>query len=412
LSDSETLVRVEHVSKKFCKSLKRSLWYGVRDTLHELNPFVPKEEQEATDGNASFQLPELRRDEFWAVRDISFELKRGECLGIIGHNGAGKSTLLKMLNGLIKPDTGRIEMRGCIGALIELGAGFNPILTGRENIYSKGAVLGFTKREMDGKFDAIVDFAEIGDFLDMPVQHYSSGMKVRLGFAVSAQMDPDVLIIDEVLAVGDMAFRMKCLNLIGRLRQSAALILVSHAMPQIARACTSGMVLQDGCVDVGPTSASEAIERHQGSSPTGERITMVTSGFHYCGCSVGGNREGESAVLRLGDPLRVSARIEVEEARQGVFAWAVVWNQEARPVGAVMDDGRANRVSLSEGMNSVEIVVPSLALRNGKYSVSISIKNENNRVTLLRIDNAVDFQVVGAPSTTSDVLFQGEVCVR
>ena len=150
----------------------------------------------------SFAPPNLRKDEFWAVRDVSFEVRRGECLGLIGHNGAGKSTLLKMLNSLNRPDSGRITMRGRVGALIELNAGFNPILTGRENIYNQAALLGFSKKETDAKFDAIVDFSEIEEFLDMPVQNYSSGMRVRLGFAVAAQMEPDILLIDEVLAVG------------------------------------------------------------------------------------------------------------------------------------------------------------------------------------------------------------------
>ena len=190
--DDEVLVKVEGVSKKFCRDLKRSLWYGMKDISSELFGI--------------HQNGQLRKNEFWAVNDVNFELKRGECLGLIGHNGAGKSTLLKMLNGLIKPDKGTITMQGRIGALIELGAGFNPILTGRENIYNNGAVLGFSKKEIDEKFDAIVDFAEIDEFIDTPVQNYSSGMKVRLGFAVAAQMEPDVLIIDEVLAVGDIGF--------------------------------------------------------------------------------------------------------------------------------------------------------------------------------------------------------------
>ena len=190
---NDVLVKVEGVSKKFCRNLKRSLWYGVKDISSELF--------------GSTKNSQLRPKEFWAVDDVSFELKRGECLGLIGHNGAGKSTLLKMLNGLIKPDKGKITMKGRIGALIELGAGFNPILTGRENIYNNGAVLGFSKKEIDAKFDAIIEFAEIDDFIDTPVQNYSSGMKVRLGFAVAAQMEPDVLIIDEVLAVGDVGFR-------------------------------------------------------------------------------------------------------------------------------------------------------------------------------------------------------------
>jgi len=195
---SETLIRVENVSKKFCRSLKKSLWYGMRDLSKEVLG-----RRHGGDG-------ELRPDEFWSVNDVSFELKRGECLGLIGPNGAGKSTLLKMLNGLIKPDQGRIEMRGRVGALIELGAGFNPILSGRENIYVNGSVLGLAKEEIDQKLDEIIEFSELDEFIDSPVQNYSSGMKVRLGFAVAAHMKPDILLIDEVLAVGDIGFRTKC----------------------------------------------------------------------------------------------------------------------------------------------------------------------------------------------------------
>ena len=277
-SEDEVLVRVEGVSKKFCRSLKKSLWYGVCDIASELNPFgrtrafansnqsLTTEDTESTEGNtgvnqltdsaeffeghsqAGLQMDSekltsirsanescasgeqigsdsesvliseicgkkmadgrdregLRDGEFWAVQDVSFELRRGECLGLIGHNGAGKTTLLKMLNGLIKPDAGSITMRGRVGALIALGAGFNPILTGRENIYINGSVLGLTKKEIDAKIDEIIDFAEIREFIDMPVQSYSSGMSVRLGFAVAANLEPDILILDEVLAVGDI----------------------------------------------------------------------------------------------------------------------------------------------------------------------------------------------------------------
>ncbi|HNP68244.1 MAG TPA: polysaccharide ABC transporter ATP-binding protein [Aequorivita sp.] len=229
---NEVLVSVENLSKKFCKDLKTSLWYGVKDLASGLS------------GNKNNR--ELRPKEFWAVKDISFELRRGECLGLIGHNGAGKSTLLKILNGLINPDAGKVTIKGRVGALIELGAGFNPILSGRENIYNNGAILGFTRKEIDEKIEEIIDFAEIREFIDMPVQNYSSGMKVRLGFAVAAQMEPDVLLIDEVLAVGDVAFRMKCYNKILELIDSTAVIFVSHSLSQVSRVCTSAMTMDRG----------------------------------------------------------------------------------------------------------------------------------------------------------------------
>lgn len=219
----KVLVKVENVSKKFCRSLKRSLWYGVQDIAGELL------------GRNGAQA-DLRSKEFWAIKDISFELRRGESLGLIGRNGAGKSTLLRLLNGLIKPDEGRITVRGRTGALIELGAGFNPILTGRENVYVNAAVLGIPRRVVDEVIDEIVDFAELHEFIDTPVQSYSSGMKVRLGFAVAAQLEPDVLLIDEVLAVGDFGFQTKCYARLNELRKSGgATILVSHNMPHIVQ---------------------------------------------------------------------------------------------------------------------------------------------------------------------------------
>jgi len=233
MEEKEVLVKVEGLSKKFCKDLKTSLKYGVQDLFANFG----KNNKEAV----------LREKEFWAVKDINFELRRGECLGLIGHNGAGKSTLLKILNGLINPDEGKVTIKGKVSALIELGAGFNPILSGRENIYNNGAVLGFTREEINNKVEEIIDFAEIREFIDMPVQNYSSGMKVRLGFAVAAQMEPDVLIIDEVLAVGDITFQLKCFNRIGELRKrGVAIVLVSHNLHQITTFSNKGIALSKG----------------------------------------------------------------------------------------------------------------------------------------------------------------------
>lgn len=237
----EVLIKAEGVSKKFAKNLKKSLAYGFSDLTRGI---LGKNTSKA-----------LRKDEFWAVKDVSFEVRRGECLGLIGHNGAGKSTLLKMLNGLIAPDEGTITMHGKIGALIELGAGFNPILTGRENIYNNGAVIGFSKAEIDAKLQDIIAFAELEEFVDMPVQNYSSGMRVRLGFAIAAQMEPDILLIDEVLAVGDIGFRAKCYDAISTIFKNSCVIFVSHSMPQVARMCDSVLNLNKGkCEHIGLTS--------------------------------------------------------------------------------------------------------------------------------------------------------------
>ena len=231
---SDVLVRAEGVSKKYSRNLMKSLWYGVKDTLGDLA---------GRDGTTD----KLRPSEFWALNNVSFELRRGQCLGLIGRNGAGKTTLLKLLTGLIKPDNGRIEIRGRLGALIALGAGFNPVLSGRENIYVNAAVLGLSRREINEKIDKIIDFADIDEFIDAPVQSYSSGMVVRLGFAVATATEPDVLLLDEVLAVGDVGFQAKCFNTLAEFRKrGTAFILVSHNMHAIAQHCDQVIYVRHG----------------------------------------------------------------------------------------------------------------------------------------------------------------------
>jgi lipopolysaccharide transport system ATP-binding protein len=187
------------------------------------------------------------REYFWALKDVSFEIRRGETVGLIGANGAGKSTLLKILSRITSPSSGRFEVKGRLGALIEVGAGFHPELTGRENVYLNGAIMGMRKDEIDSKFDRIIDFAEIGQFLDTPTKHYSSGMEVRLGFAVAAHVDPDVLLVDEVLAVGDAAFQAKCLNKLAELkRQDRTIVLVSHNLANIVQHCDRVLWIDHG----------------------------------------------------------------------------------------------------------------------------------------------------------------------
>ncbi len=257
---TDTLVKLENVGKKFCRSFRQSLWYGVQDLGSELMGL--------TSGRAG-----LRKNEFWAVSGVSFQVRRGETLGLIGHNGAGKTTLLRLLNGLIKPDTGAIEIRGRMQALIALGAGFNPLLTGRENIYVNASVLGVSKKDTDRLFDAIVDFAGIEESIDMPVQSYSSGMAVRLGFSIAAHLEPDILLVDEVLAVGDLAFRAKCQVRIQEMkRKGVAIILVSHNLHTITHVCTRAITLEKGRV-IYDGDTEQAIDLYRDSVTKGNRTT-------------------------------------------------------------------------------------------------------------------------------------------
>ena len=229
----DVLINCENASKKFCRELKRAMFYGAQDATRRVL-------------GLSTPTHLLRKGEFWALDNISFELKRGECLGVIGSNGAGKSTLLKLLNGIIGPDKGRISIRGRVGALIQVGAGFHPNLTGRENIYINGQILGMDKGYIDKRFDEIVDFADIGDFLDTPVKFYSSGMFVRLGFAVAVHMEPDILLLDEVLSVGDANFQAKCFHRIGKNIDRSAVILISHWAYHIKKYCEKVFLLEKG----------------------------------------------------------------------------------------------------------------------------------------------------------------------
>ncbi|MCG6137607.1 MAG: ABC transporter ATP-binding protein [Nostoc sp. LLA-1] len=233
-NESDIVLSVKGVSKKFCRDLKRSLMYGVRDITSELLGLREKSDK-------------LREKEFWALNNVSFELRRGEALGLVGKNGSGKSTLLRIIAGLIKPDTGCVEVNGRVAPLIALGAGFNPILTGRENIYANMAILGLSKKEIDERFDEVIEFAEIGDAIDSPVQSYSSGMAARLGFASAIHTKPDILLIDEVLAVGDIKFQSKCYRRLHELKQrGTTFILVSHHPQHILHACSHAIYLSKG----------------------------------------------------------------------------------------------------------------------------------------------------------------------
>ena len=233
-TNNRPVVEVRNVSKKYCRNLKRSLRYGMYDLCSEMT---------ARSGD---WRGNLRQGEFFAVNNADFDVRPGECIALLGPNGAGKSTLLKMIAGLFKPDLGKITIRGRLGALIELGTGFNTILSGRENVYVNGAILGLSKREIDNVLDEIVEFSEVGHVIDDPVRTYSTGMRLRLGFAVATHMNPQVLLVDEVLAVGDVGFRMKCFNHILKLVDSGmALIIVSHAVGQLNRVATRSIVMHN-----------------------------------------------------------------------------------------------------------------------------------------------------------------------
>lgn len=391
----EVLIKAEGVSKKFAKDLKKSLYYGVLDLVSGV---VGRE-----------QTRNLRRDEFWAVKDLSFEVKRGECLGLIGHNGAGKSTLLKMLNGLISPDEGTITMKGKIGALIELGAGFNSILTGRENIYNNASVIGFSKKEIDQKLDEIIAFSELEEFIDMPVQNYSSGMKVRLGFAIAAQMEPDILIIDEVLAVGDLGFRVKCMNKINELIKNTAVIFVSHAMNQVTTVCTKAMLLEHGKNDFYGDDVGLAVEKYFIKfDTTGEQIigdgTVKLKSFDI----ISDNQIISECFIQSGDDLKVQFELEVKRSIEQLKFRIGIFNVEYKLLAEIDSEMVDFKGIVVDGKIVVSALIKGLYLKYGKYSIHLHVSDADTGMRLLRQSNVKDFIVKQTISVGADFLLASE----
>lgn len=391
--DKDVLVKVEGLSKKFCKDLKTSLWYGVQDLFSNVK------------GNKTERT--LRDKEFWAVKDVNFELRRGECLGLIGHNGAGKSTLLKILNGLIKPDEGKVTIKGRVGALIELGAGFNPILTGRENIYNNGAVLGFTKAEIDTKVEEIIDFSEIRDFIDMPVQNYSSGMKVRLGFAVAAQMEPDVLIIDEVLSVGDLGFRIKCMNKIQKLLKNCAVIFVSHSMPQVAMVSTEYMLMQKGTVVSNGRDVGDGIEKYfsKFSSNNKQVISSNNVVLEEITIASESNEIVENQLsINTGETITVSGKITLPSHINKVEMRLGIFNIEYRIVAEVDSKQTVKYLEPENGELQFNVAINNLNLRYGKYTIHVHVLDYDTNEKVLRYSDATSFLVKNTLPIGADFL--------
>jgi lipopolysaccharide transport system ATP-binding protein len=378
---NEVLVKAEQVSKKFCRSLKKSLWYGVKDITTEIT-------------GSKFDRT-LRPDEFWAVNDVSFELRRGECLGLIGRNGAGKSTLLRMLNGLIKPDRGFIELYGQVGGLIALGAGFSPVLTGRENVYVNGSILGLSKKEIDARFDEIVDFSELEEFIDAPVQGYSSGMNVRLGFAVAAiLLKPDILLLDEVLAVGDVGFILKCFNKIDKLIQNSAVIFVSHSMPQVSRIATEIILMERGKPFYNGKDVSEGIDLYYSklelipSFVVGNDIKLVD-------IKINGKKSlntSEACLVHRLEDLEIELFLQVDRSIEHPELYLVFYDVEQRGVAEYQHEG-SHAIENTDGLLRLRVVFPKINFSKGIYSITVGLKESKTGSILMRAQSAAYFQV-------------------
>ncbi|HEX2763392.1 MAG TPA: polysaccharide ABC transporter ATP-binding protein [Allosphingosinicella sp.] len=362
----EAVLEVAGLSKRFSRDLRSAAHYALRDIVDEiLRP-------------AAFAG--LRPREFWALEDVSFALERGEALCVAGHNGAGKSTLLKLLYGLIKPDRGEIRIRGRTEALIELGAGFNPNLTGRENVDLAGAIDGRNARDTGRLVDAVVEFAELAAFIDAPVLTYSSGMRARLAFALAISLEPDLLLVDEVLAVGDPHFQRKCVNFMrSHLDKGGSLLFVSHNAHQVQAVCDRGILLDAGRLVFAGTAVetvSRMLAQRPGETAPADDRPDANSPIVIEGLSI--TPEGVSEV-RTGEAIRVILRYNATQAVDVYWGFSIMTRDQWTCVTGGSD---LDRTRLEPGRGELSCMVRELPLLPGLYVVRAAI-NEASSLMLL-----------------------------
>jgi lipopolysaccharide transport system ATP-binding protein len=400
---SDVAIVAESLSKSYLvghQSAQRERYTALRDVLAREARNFTRKAVDFVRGRQIVQGDEV--EDFWALRDVSFEVKRGEVLGIIGRNGAGKSTLLKILSRITEPDRGRAILRGRVASLLEVGTGFHPELTGRENIFLNGAILGMTRAEIKSKFDEIVAFAEVERFLDTPVKRYSSGMYVRLAFAVAAHLESEILIVDEVLAVGDAEFQNKCLGKMQDVatNQGRTILFVSHNMPAIESMCGSALLLVEGrCAARGGTAAvvQEYLRdlSRATTTPLRERTDRSGSGeVRFVSVSLEDHDGSRLSAFQCGDEAIVHLMVDNRTKRElRDFRISLGIDNEMGQRVALLDTmlvGTDNSV-LPSGYGSVRVVVPKMALIPGRYRLTIfSIVN---KVVADWVDHAAIFDI-------------------
>ncbi len=401
-----TVIGVENVSKKYIIGHQNQGRYlTLRDTLAEGVKSMGKHLLKLRDKtNESFE-------EFWALNDISFEVKQGEKVGIIGRNGAGKSTLLKVLSRITEPTSGRIKMNGRVASLLEVGTGFHPELTGRENIFLNGAILGMTKAEIKKKFDEIVEFAEVEKFLDTPVKRYSSGMYVRLAFSVAAHLEPEILIVDEVLAVGDAQFQKKCLGKMSEVGSEGRTVLfVSHNLTAIKTLCDRAVLLEHGRLIV-DKAAAEVIGQYMG----GEQQSIVTREWHdektapHTTATVLNRVALTNSLGRAVDEIYIdnAFNIEIEYTirQEGVSVGltVIVYDQENNCVFSSINNLEKNWYGkpMPEGVYKSICQIPANFLNNGWFSLSINLFGKGFSDSVMT-NEILRFEALDSPAVRGD----------
>jgi lipopolysaccharide transport system ATP-binding protein len=363
---SDTVIDLNGVAKRY--RLRRG-WHvtSLRDEVVRL-------------GSRLLGRPVEPREEFWALRDVTFSLERGEILGLVGMNGAGKSTLLKILSKVTVPTRGSFVARGRLGALIEIGAGFHPELSGRENIFLNGAIMGMSRREVQGKFDRIVSFAEVERFIDTPIKHYSSGMQMRLGFAVAAHTDPDILLIDEILAVGDASFQAKCLNKLAELKEEdKTIILVSHNLTTITEHSKRVLWLDHGAVRMigEPDAVVDAFLEHVTEEIGGDDEAGGLGGrdigkeISILGVSLADEFQHPQSRFDRGDAVLIDVSYSASQAMPGAVFLISIQDVQGYPLGGVSTDPDAVKINGAVDRGVVRLRLDPLILNKGVYTLSV-----------------------------------------
>jgi ABC-type polysaccharide/polyol phosphate transport system ATPase subunit len=381
------VIEFNDVSKRYKLYSKGGLYLRDRisHALGRLNPFnghVTVEPELSTVAKSKLTLgtQHLLERDFWALKDVSFEVGQGESVGFIGRNGAGKSTILKLLAGVTKASSGQVKITGRVAALIEVGAGFHPELTGRENVFLNASILGMKKTEIEKQFDSIVSFAELEDFIDTPVKHYSSGMYVRLGFAIAAHTEPDIFLIDEVLAVGDASFQKKCTDTLAAHKAAGkTMILVSHDLEKIAEVCDRCIYLRNGQIEV-DGKVEEAIAKYRRSSEAfaatrrvrsapGQPAVLAKAGLEAV--RIYNTAGQEDPIFQSGDDVVIKICFATTE-RIPNPAFSVAIHNRRNELVTCIDTRKARlRAEPIEGEGSVVCRLIGLPLQNGVYEVSV-----------------------------------------
>ncbi len=391
---SDTVIRVENLGKRYrigaAEQRPENLGQAIGRAAKSPFKYLGSRMRAAT-----------AEETLWALRGVSFEVRRGEVVGIIGRNGAGKSTLLKILTRITDPSEGRAIIRGRIGSLLEVGTGFHMELTGRENIYMNGAILGMKKAEIDRKFDEIVDFSGIRQFLDTPVKRYSSGMNVRLGFAVAAHLEPEILLVDEVLAVGDAAFQRKCLGRMGDVaREGRTILFVSHAMPAIENLCTRALLIDGGQVEYSGLT-SDVVSHYLNSTdyahmhtPIDARLDRRGSGnVRISGFYLEDDEGRQMPIARSGQNCTFCFSFERSEAANvsGVSVAFAVFDIQSRPLFRSSSESTNTSFAAVPRAGVFRCRVPSLPLIGGEYTIGFLVTTDGGWADYL--DDAAKFAV-------------------